>query len=193
MLKSGSTRHHTAEPPPPISEAVLRRPPNALQYGRCGGLRQIQGAGGLKQPAIGNFLVTAPWHFLFCCCCTSIAKAPNTVCAGTVGSRTAGSWGQRVTGGRGPGNRGPRARTANPTSPPGALFRALQFPFASRPPGAIPPDSTVSNNPWVVLVGGLALYLGCLFSSFLVSSYLVVVCQTMTGAIPWSRFWRKSR
>ena len=53
----------------------------------------------------------------------------------------------------------------NPTSPPGALFRTLQFPFASRPLGAIPPGSEVSNKPRVVLVGGL--YLGCLFSGFL--------------------------
>ena len=53
-----------------------------------------------------------------------------------------------------------------PTSPPGALFRTLQFPFDSRPLSAIPPDSAVANKVWIVLVGGL--YLGWLLSSFLV-------------------------
>ena len=61
---------------------------------------------------------------LFCCFCTSVAKAPrsqmsvswgNKARAEMVGLRTIEVRGQRVTRGRGPENRAPRARIAHLT------------------------------------------------------------------------------
>ena len=86
---------------------------------------------------------------LFCCFCTSVAKAPrsqmsvswgNKARAEMVGLRTIEVRGQRVTRGRGPENRAPRARIARLTQIGGSCGIPVH-------PGDIPTPKGADRHP----------------------------------------------
>ena len=92
---------------------------------------------------------------LFCCFCTSVAKAPrsqmsvswgNKARAEMAGLRTIGSRGQRATRGRGPENRAPRARIARLTQIGGPCGIPVH-------PGDIPTPKGVDRHPQLALEG----------------------------------------